>query len=165
MPIFHEYRTIWAEGQMLWDSVGETRRGVGRPTGLSHWPDDDMTICQVNKPLWSDQNTFFVRNVMSLVIIITMIIIILIIITATWMLRHPKESLIPTPSGGVGVSYWGLDQSETCTSSEGSTNERAVSAPHKWARLLQQQWKPCLKRTETPVAMDTLEYWYCYKKN
>ena len=50
---------------------------------------NDMTICQVNKPLWSDQNTFFVQNVMSLVIIITMIIIILIIITATWMLRHP----------------------------------------------------------------------------
>ena len=24
---------------MLWDSVGETHRGIGRPTELSHWPD------------------------------------------------------------------------------------------------------------------------------
>ena len=56
---------------------------------------NDMTICQVNKPMWSDQSTLFVRNVMSLVIIITMIITILIIITATWMLWHPMES--PSP--------------------------------------------------------------------
>ena len=70
-----------------------------------------------------------------------------------------------TPSEGLGVSYWGLDQSETCTSSEGSTNERAVLAPHKWARLLQQHWKPCCERTENPVAMDTLEYCTVTRKN
>ena len=47
--------------------------------------DYNMTIYYVNKPVWSDQSTVFVRNIM---ILITIIITIIVLLMDTWMLWH-----------------------------------------------------------------------------
>ena len=133
----------------------------------THWvfPEDNTRICQGVGPNHKPNKLFYIE----------------------WQFLHARRqctthklnenyiwtvewwlALILAPSGGVGVNYSGLGQSESSISSEefwGLDQWECSINAKKWARLLQQQWKPCLKRTETPVAMDTLEYWYCYKKN
>ena len=67
--------------------------------------------------------------------------------TVEWRL-----ALILAPSGGVGVNYSGLGQSESSNTSEefwGLDQWECSINAKKWARLLQQQWKWYCEWTKT----------------
>ena len=119
----------------------------------THWvfPEDNTRICQGVGPNHKPNKLFYIE----------------------WQFLHARRqctthklnenyiwtvewwlALILAPSGGVGVNYSGLGQSETSITSEefwGLDQWECSINAKKWAGLLQQQWKSYCKWAKTII--------------
>ena len=120
---------------------------------VQHWvfPEDNTRICQGVGPNHKPNKLFYIE----------------------WQFLHARRqctthklnenyiwtvewwlALILAPSGGVGVNYSGLGQSESSISSEefwGLDQWECSINAKKWAGLLQQQWKSYCKWAKTII--------------